>query len=369
MKLNRLAVVAFVTMTVLCAGLASPGGAFDPYEDISSCSGTTELFAMDGPGWTNGVWDIRPQGSAALHEWEAEYTYNGTRIIEMQESFGEVVIRWQDPSHFSSPDTSGHTHPCSGIDLNIARQPATMPPSSAWLEDFRALLQHEMGHILELEHTGDEDSFDGGKPIMSTCMSFTSGSGREIRQDDWQNLHYQKAYVNGGETMSANLGFNRGLSYFAATGGNYWYTDSSARTRFKRPNWGYFYQTTAVARASGEDYGVRVNWARLYSGTYGYVFAQMYARPVTYGDQTTNCVYESGWDQNSTRTPESVWYYKGGASGYNSGSPTSLATLDTPAVSMSSLFVDIQLRAWTTFEYTNGFAQYALFDNVRVRQQ
>lgn len=290
----------------------------------------------------------------------------------MIESFGEIVIEYRDPNHFSTTQTIGHAHPCSGIHLNNAYAANFGSIPVVWWDDFRAGLQHELGHVLEMEHTGDDDTFDGRTPIMSTCTSsFETGSVRTISQDDTQNLQHQTSALNP-QTMTANLGFNRGTSYFAKSGSTQWFVDSSTRLQW-RPNTnpsGYFYQTTAAARAlvetSNQKYSARINWARINWGSPGTIYVRLYARPVTYADTTTNCSYESGWDMNSNRSP-GPWYYKAGASAFTSGAPTSMALLDTLPATMTSQFVDMQIRVTHNVEWYSPVSQYIAFDNVRIR--
>ncbi|NCG24073.1 MAG: hypothetical protein GWP47_08095 [Actinobacteria bacterium] len=370
MRVKVAVVVVAVIATVLSTSPQS-SEAYSPYENITDC-GSEVKFAFDGPHWTNGSSDIRPNARQYINSWEAEYNHNGTRVVDMVESFSEIVLQYHNPSHFSSTTTFGHAHACTGIHLNNAYAANFGSIPATWWDDFRAVLQHEFGHVMEMEHTGDDDTFDGRTPIMSTCVSsFETGGVRTISQDDTQNLQHQTGILTP-QTMTANLGFNRGTSYFAKSGSTQWFVDSSVRLQW-RPNTnpsGYFYQTTAAARATAESgnqsYRARINWARVAWGNPGTVYVRLYARPVTYGDQTASCAYESGWDQNSLRTP-GPWYYKAGASAFSSGAPTSLATQDTLAATMTSQFVDLQIRVTHSIKWYSGVSQYVAFDNVRVR--
>lgn len=66
---------------------------------------------------------------------------------------------------------------------------------------------HETGHAHGLEHSGEDDSFNGDNPpVMATCQSDTSSA---LSQDD-----YAAVLANEGATVHANSSFENGVAFW-----------------------------------------------------------------------------------------------------------------------------------------------------------
>ncbi len=372
-------VVAIVVAVLLAAaGLAVPAAGFS--RDGTTSCGQQVKFAFDGPGWIVGSNDTRPTLRTYIDDWEIEWNYNAaSRVLDVKESFGELVLQWKPDTHFSA---SGHAgdgntlavrHSCSSVHINEDNLPPSYPPPSDWYADMGRVLQHEIGHGFGFDHTGSGDSHEpSATPVMSTCSAggFPGSSARHVAQDDYQAGQYAHGTLNP-ETMTANVGFNRGTSYYQTNSGTSWFTGSGGV--YWKPDTsggGYFFQTTSVSESAGDSFDAKINWRRTVNGLSGTVWVYMYARGVTYsgaGCAATN--FNSGVNQNGTRD-ETIWYLKKWKGVWNNGGVTSaLAGLETLSASMTSAFVDIQIRARHDMRYNSGSYIPLLFDNVRIRER
>lgn len=368
-----LGVLALAAMTLAVA----PAAGFSR-QGTTSC-GQQVKFAFSGPHWVSGVHDTRPTLRTYIDDWEAEWNWNAAhRLLDTKESFGELVITYQPSSHFSDPNHPGGgtgtilgtRHQCTSIHINELYMPPSYPPPSGWYADMGKLLQHEIGHGFGFDHTGDDDSHEGATPIMSTCIGgFDNQSTKKIAQDDFQMGHYEHGTLNP-ESMTANVGFNRGTTYYAKTGGTSWFTGSGGV--YWKPTTsggGYFYQTSSVSESAQDWFDARINWKRTVAGLGGIVKVEMWARSVSYsGGSCSPSLFNSNVNQNGTRSLGS-WVLKAANVVWNSGGVTSLTSLTTVQAKMYSQFVDIQIRGSHQMRYQSGAYIPLLFDNVRIRER
>jgi len=336
-------------------------------------------FRFTGSGWSgtapNGYnWDTKPTLVNRALDWEDEYEYNASsRVVDLTNTSGEIDI------YFVAQSVLTGTNPIADASCNNKRirvadihKPPAVGPSTTWYDNMAPVIQHELGHTMGHRHTGRYDSHDSRRPVMATCQSFSNSSLRSLSQDDWESHQRINGALNP-ETMTANVGFNRGTSYYAKNGGSYWYmSGSTLRWRRGSPSSDQkFYQTTAVAGSAGKSYDVRINWARPFSGLDAGVWASMYARPVSYASDSCGAVpgAVSGHSLTGARSPGSVWYFKGDVGQSVPATPTSLTHMDTTIGSMTGNTVDIQLRVASNAADTSGNSQYMTFDNVRIRER
>ena len=116
-------------------------------------------------------------------------------------------------------------------------------------------VHHKMGHILDLSHTGDEDSFGyaGEKPSLATCPPHYAYSGYVFGQDDSSALQY---HVGAGGHLSANKSMEEAgyPKYWDLTGGQMSIIAGGAHQGDQYLRWTptstgqYVYQTTNLAR-------------------------------------------------------------------------------------------------------------------------
>lgn len=291
----------------------------------------------------------------------------------MIETSGEIDVFWAPSADIGGAIAAANCG-ADRIRISTTNLPPPAGPSSAWYADMGRVFQHELGHAMGLWHTARQDSDDGLRPLMNTCQAFTASSNRSLSQEDWQSHQRMNGDLNP-ETMSANIGFNRGNKYYTKTSGSFWYM-SGAYLMWRRgtPNADQkFWQTTAVSGSAGKSYDVRINWRRPTAGAAGTVWASMYARPVTYGADPGTCNanpgHQTGQTYTGSRNDNTTWYFKGNLGVSVPAGVTSLTHADTTTGSMTGNNVDIQLRVATNISTTAGSSQYMQFDNIRIRER
>ena len=155
---------------------------------------------------------------------------------------------------------------------------------------------HEMGHVLGLNHTGWEDSFDSNKPIMGIC----DYDNMEVAQDDRGNVVRLLGDLSPG-TIHANAGFEMGSKeYWGKSSVASWSVstlntlDGDYNLRFKpSATNGYVYQTMNVAAdETSTDFDARFNYRKVSTGsTTGKMTMQILSRRVEYGFISSGCEY------------------------------------------------------------------------------
>lgn len=346
-------------------------------DSLSNCSSGGLKYRFTGSEWSgtapNGYnWDTKPTLRNYANDWEDEFEYNAaSRVVDMINSSGEIDIFFVPDSQLTGIANAQCTSTHKRIRISDDYAPPTIGPDSNWYADMGRLVQHELGHTMGLWHTGHLDSHDSRKPVMATCAPFEDSSDRSLSQDDWESHQRVNGALNP-ETMSANVGFNRGFSYYGRSAGSVWnMSGSTLLFRRQTPSDDHkFFQTTAVAGSSGNMYAVRINWARPYSGAAAGVWASMYARGVTYGPGgcSGNPQPVSGHTYSGTRTAGSTWYFKSDVGDSVPTYPTSMTHMDTLTNWMIGNTVDIQIRVSSNAATTSGASQYLRFDNVRLRE-
>ena len=377
--LQSIAAIAVLAATAATMASVDQPAAALTQEEVTSgnCSSGGLKYQFTGT-WTGGTpphnWDLRPTFRTYANEWEDEKEYsNSGPVVDMIEASGEIEVSWVPSADIGGSIAAAN---CSDDRIRISNTNFPLPagPDAAWYADMGRVFQHELGHTMGLWHTARYDSDDGKRPIMNTCQAFTHSSFRSMSQEDWQSHQRLNGDLNP-ETMSANIGFNRGTNFYKKTSGSFWYTSGNyLYWRRGTPNADHkFYQTTAVSGSSGDSYDVRINWRRPTAGAAGTVWASMYARTVTYGADPGTCnatpAPQPGQTYTGSRTEGTTWYFKGNVGVSVPAGVTSLTHADTTTGSMTGNNVDIQLRVATNIATTGGASQYMQFDNVRIRER
>lgn len=300
----------------------------------------------------------------AMADWNGVKDYDGGKVVN---SLSETT---------GSADVDVYFHPSPGGNSNsLASAECVWPQATIsfnsvleddWsTSDWEHISRHEMGHLMGLEHTGDDDSFGGQTETMATCASHTSTS---LSQDDVGNITHKKGDLSP-ETINANAGFEEGTTWWGkssvqdfshATGGA---QDGSGYLTF-RPSaaYGYVYQTMNYAASGGKKIDARVNHKKIVNwATTGNMKMEILVRSVEYKDGTCGSGWPTGKDQNhrddvgswttvrtDTFTPSASWSW------------TTVGALYTIPSSWDA--ADIRIRVRSNLKYV----QYGNYSTVAI---
>jgi len=233
--------------------------------------------------------------------------------------------------------------------------------------------RHEMGHLLGLEHTGDDDSFGGPAETMATCTS-SATTGTSASQDDYGNITHKKGDLEP-EIIHANAGFEQGTSFWGTSQVSSFYTTTSNpqdgldAARFKpSAAGGYIYQTMNYAAAGEKSIDARTNHRKTSSAeTSGTVTLEILVRQVTYADNP-QCSYPTGKNQN-VRSSVGSWTVvrQEAATPTTSWAILTEATLYT--INAGWHAADIRVRVKSTVQFSLGNYAELGIDTTRARDR
>ena len=171
------------------------------------------------------------------------------------------------------------------------------------------IVTHEMGHHLEMWHTGASDHFDfSSRPsLLAICEETYAGSPltvqTELTADDYAHVIHKW----GGATfppVQANHGFEAGLTYWKTSSVSIF--DLSTADPYNGSNsvrWkpssagGYVYQTTNFVKAGGHKIDARTAYKKVFNeATNGDLRLQIQRQKIDYGfahgPPQKDCEYE-----------------------------------------------------------------------------
>jgi hypothetical protein len=268
--------------------LADPCGSSTPYFHFS-----TNTY------WTSGGVDRRIAARSTIASWTQFKDWDGSALVTPTESsasgsFEITWVNWTDGTN-GQTDCTNRT-----VSMNVAYRDDT----ATW----QAILAHEFGHVLGLDHTGFLDSFGstGEKAAMTTCFATAAdGAVRVFGQDDGGNITHQHTSV-AGPSLDLNFGFEQSTYPWGELSGGL----TLSNTEKVSGAWGGIYQPTAtsnylyqtmnyVAYGSSHIDGVTSVRRRLTTDTGGFEIAVV-GRSVSY-DPPNVCSYHNyatGQNQN-----------------------------------------------------------------------
>ena len=200
--------------------------------------------------------------------------------------------------------------------------PAKLPEFIASPAGYSAIVQHEVGHIFGINHTGTVDSVqDGLQPLLSTCAtSIAAGGVRTQSADDVASI--ANHFASSASELNGNFGFENGTRFMSFTGENtadtFWTTQKySGSYGFKfRPATASgahnsYMSTIANIESTPATAGVRViataRSRKENAAWTGATSVQLKWRTVNYPTQIQGCYYVPPLRDLSTRTYVSPW--------------------------------------------------------------
>lgn len=340
----------------------SPVQAFPRTGLPASCgrSVTYKFTDPDGQGWTDSE---KSTVRAGFDGWEVTYNYDGTQLVSLSEtSTGTIEVYFEKDFH----NTSKYGE-ASCVGKYIKLNPDLRGNSSL----LTTVARHEMGHILGLHHTGDDDSFNGDNPpTMATCLSQSVAATRKYAQDDAGAVLFRLSGLNP-EIIHANEGFEEDTKYWGKTGGAWSVVIGGAVNGDKYLKYNpsstsyYVYQTMNFA-VSGSKVDARVNQRRDASTDTGTVMLSFEVRERTYGSNP-QCSWPTGKDQNTvtlgTWSPGKSTDWVAVASDWQS--------LTTPVFTVDTSWdaVDIRVKFYSNVKTSSGSWTYVRIDDLRARDQ
>ncbi|MEZ5282424.1 MAG: hypothetical protein R2770_18345 [Acidimicrobiales bacterium] len=218
-----------------------------------------------------------------------------TDVVDFTPGPGTVIV------HQRSINANGQAG-CAGGELYLRLQRFLVVNDIGRVPTVAA---HEAGHLLELDHTGLDDNYDGissqAPPTMATCLASGATDTRAIGNDDAGHMTDRHDSTTSSDRVTANPSFENQLDYWeeylaggAAVHTSLGVTDSlvgSFHMRFRHDVGGSRVQSvTRVANAGGRTFDARASFKRMNSSHTGRVTLTVVYQNVDYGPGSgTNC--------------------------------------------------------------------------------
>lgn len=360
-SLRRLALPAGLAIAAL--SLAAPAQAYP--QDPNNCNDSTITWNFDG-SWNNYPTQ-KSWARSALGLWNRPLDYAGARLQTVSEvtSGGSVVVQLKDAptnSYGSSECTFGASMWINRVHVGAASFVYQMS-------------RHEMGHLLGMEHSGANDSWNGDNPpSMATCIDKSRFHATNLLSQDDQAYANWLHGVLANRQLHSNIGFEQGFGLWGRSAGTVEWQSSGGATgpgrirHLTSSSTGYVYQTINIATGddSGQPYRSVINYKVASAGHSGIIEGELFRQNITYpGDNT--CAYADGLqDLNSPS------YSTSGFVNVATTGPIGLAgkTAWTSGASVweyppSANGYRMQLRVYSHAKDSTGASQWVYLDNLR----
>jgi len=249
----------FVVSAVVASAVVapSPGHAF-PNDVEQACRDHQRSFSYNFYEPVTST--ARAAITSGLTDWNQALDYNGMRLAQWSPWDGDPYVSEIGIHHAYLGPTAYGRSDCFASAITINTYADFQDPAL-----LRTIAAHEAGHIAGLLHTGDTDShaYPSDNPTtMSTCLAPSVAATRSLTQDDAQSITFAQTRLSN-SSLTANLGFEQGISYWGLGGGGYAYVANGGATgpgfiRYDAGDTnGALFQTTRWGRrareASGSD--------------------------------------------------------------------------------------------------------------------
>lgn len=321
--------VAALCVSPLCLSAPAHGIANDVFLGCGGLAGNDDASFEFVGFWPN---DARDAVTAGLRDWGNRRDLNGQSLVNIfivGPGQGGFPVTWEETNGFLG---------FADCDPNDGEPDRLIIDDDLGDFNYRvAIARHEGGHVLGLNHTGWGDSHDGVRSSMTTCQNRDQWVSTAISQDDVSGLAHAHSDANP-RTLTANLGFEQGLTYWFSDGATtYINTDTSAAsgTQYAVFSGGLaerrLLTSTRVGVLGSRSVRATAAVRKIRSTDVGSATIDLYVRDVTYGAGACANNFIDGRDWNASSSP--VDWLKVRVGGGNPS--TSWTSYDT--------------AAWTTF--------------------
>ena len=278
----RLRTTASALIALLFLSLVPPDRAEAFPATKGDCSWGEEITWYFAVG-TGGPFDTdeKPPIRDGIDDWLDVLAGSGASVITSidETSSGDIPVMKEDDLGLAG-NTYCRTGEPEGPFLQLSNELHS-------LERFKDTAAHEMGHHLEMWHTGAYDHFGGSEPsYMGICEEVFSGQA--LSQDDNGHAsHHWGAANNPG--IHANAGFEAGTLYWGTSSATSYTSTADPYNGSKSLRWrpsasgGYVYQTMNLVDAGGRAIDARTAYKKVSTAaTTGYVKLQILRERINY---------------------------------------------------------------------------------------
>lgn len=365
----RLALAVLVVVGVSSSGTASG------YDEVPRFGPNCFSWSADGSDIVNFRYHFvnsgsytwtqarRDQVAAAIDGWEEVRNVTGEPLT-VSNSTGSTSV-----AIYFSDDALGNADSQCIINPSPVRQ---IRINSDYYNNMGSLLdstvQHEVGHMLRLDHTGRYAPQEGGRGVMSICHS--SYSTRTITSDEnaGVSLHFD------GRNGAPNGGFERSDYAWAPQSLSVTHQSTGGRTGPRRVRllrtgeFGAYKSAVMISGPNTQRIGVEGYVQRASSTQTSAAGIQLWWARVEYSSTVFNCgdssTFSSGTDESTYKAPGPMTFYGDDATGPTSSGWIGLNTGGIDVSGKTGIAVVVLIP---NFLNSNGSYGYVYYDDIEIK--